>query len=101
MRGIQERVGAKMDSLIGHVSDHDIALRDRLKCQADKRLGRNSDRSSSHIVGSHRQAVDQVYKTLNSLRIFDNKQANVTLGAKTLHTLSRTIFYFDWIMILE
>jgi hypothetical protein len=35
------------------------------------------------------------------LRIFDNKQANVTLGAKTLHTLSRTIFYFDWIMILE
>ena len=49
MRVIQERVVAKMDSLIGHVSDHDIALRDRMKCQAEKRLGRNSDRSSSQV----------------------------------------------------
>ena len=86
MRVIQERVVAKMDSLIGYVNDHDIALGDRMKCQTEKRLGRNSDRSSSHIVGSHRQAVDQVYKTLNRLRIFE--------GFNYLIYCNRNVIYF-------
>ena len=71
MRVIQERVVTKMDTVIGHVSDLDIALGDRMKCQTEKSLGRNSDLSSSQSIWSHRQAVDQVYKTLNRLRIFE------------------------------
>ena len=86
MRVIQHRVVAKMDSIIGHISDHDIAQGDRMKCQSEKRLRRNSDRSSSRIVGSHRQTVDQVYKTLNRLRIFE--------GFDYFICCTRSVFYF-------
>jgi len=44
LRVSQQRVVTKMDTVIGHVSDHDITLGDRMKCQRKKRLRRNSDR---------------------------------------------------------